>query len=884
MRLPYDLAVLVAKNLSVKDVFQCSLVSKSWHSLFTSDNVLFPFVQQLTHFDQEPLMLRCLPMGHDHHSNGDDEEEALSKGGDDATDADKDPKAKAEEERLKIEDLANQQWMKSSRVLVRSLGKSLNRERRWRRAEPTTRLYLPPVPIDGSDSDILEEWQGAAKSIKMKGGIVAVLFEKGSSIRIWNLDAEYDEIRDMTNKYIDDNMDLLKAQTKYGGPALPPYETQQVDALLRCARSGAARSAQLKVVKLRIAPTHFDFFLTASTLVTAAKNGEVDVYDMQSGQHRRTFKVEGNLHIGSLHVWMDYVVVGHGSHISLWNHKTGETLESELRTSHRANINGVFILDNDKHLMSIDESGIMVVTNRAAKRPEIETLLDVPLYPMIMVGQMGAPYAMRLLHMSHLCVWGKYSLGHYELYEPGLRHLPPLSSLLVNADGRIVDEEGQHSEDDAAVSVGIAALPAAASRAGTGRYTVLTEEERRLEDSKQTLAQLEATHDDLEKMYSEIAGDRSSEHPEGERMVRRRMNHVPAEDQYHIINIDPPVDLNPGGLVLSVDFRHAVYLHRNYVTVHEIDKIARKDESPHDELDNDIVEDGLDMDVCSVGLNPIDRQSQSFGPARPQASFRHDSALSLRQVIEQKEAKRAEAKRAKAGDTIDESLAGDLGSQTSDGDSNYETVSEGDDPADDEDLAEDMDGEQTEDNIETMMRNLHMDMWYKEIKYLVCKAEKASLRRVEAAMIRFTMGLSIERDEPAFGEPAAHAESLWFARKFLEEYVPELLAEIDVASLDINMLLSTVSFYAQRLHESKFRTPVLNVDHRGQVTTAAQLHRDMERVYRAARVPAARMPWSSNSDFVSKAACFLRYRAAAMDDGRVAVACENGYVVVMSFD
>ncbi|KAJ2777582.1 hypothetical protein GGI18_004170, partial [Coemansia linderi] len=298
MRLPYDLAVLVARQLSAKDVFHCSLVNKDWHRLFTSDDVLHPLVSQFSHYDQEPLLLRCMPNGHVHH--GEEEDEEVAEEG-------KDPKAEAEAERIKLEDLANQQWMKSSRVLARGLGKTLNRERRWRRAEPTCRLYLPPVPMDGSDSDILEEWQGRVKSVKMKGGMVAVLYEKGKSIRIWNLDTEYDEIRDMTERYINDNREILKAQTKYGGPPMPPYEEEQVDALLRCTRSGGPRNMKLKVVEMRIPPIMFDYFSNSDTLVAAAANGEVDVYDMVSGQHQRTLKVGGNLNIGSIHVWLDYL-------------------------------------------------------------------------------------------------------------------------------------------------------------------------------------------------------------------------------------------------------------------------------------------------------------------------------------------------------------------------------------------------------------------------------------------------------------------------------------------------------------------------------------------------------------------------------------------------
>ncbi|KAJ2889557.1 hypothetical protein IWW38_004633, partial [Coemansia aciculifera] len=549
--------------------------------------------------------------------------------------------------------------------------------------------------------------------------------------------------------------------------------------------------------------------------------------------------------------------------ISLWNHKTGEALESELQTSHRANINGVFILDNDKHLMSIDECGVIVVTDRAAKRPQIDTLLDLPLYPMIMVGQMGAPYAMRLLHMSHLCVWGKYSLGHYELYQPGLRNLPPMNSLIINPDGH--EEEGesdddQHPEQD---SVTNAAEPLVNN---VGLTANMTDEERWQDDARRALAQLEATQDDLERMYLEISGDRTSENPEGERARRRQMNRVPAVDQYHIINIDPPVDPEPTGLVLSVDCRHALYLHRNFLTVKVVDKVDELDELPPGEVDVD----GIRNSMQAMGFNPIDRQPPAHGPSE------------LLQVIAQREAEEEFKKIAKrkANDgagSIARAGSLEVGALVD------EVEEEEDDLVNDllDDNADDREGNY----MEAMVRNLRIGTWYKVVKYLVGeKMGRLNLRRIEMALIRFTMGLSIEQTMPGFASIPGHKDSLLIARRFMRENAAELLSEIDAGDLNITQLLTAVPFYAQRLHESKFRTAVVNVDHRGQVTTAAQVFRDMERVYRAAKLPDGRVPWSKNSGFVSKATCFLQHRVSAMDDGAVAVACENGYVVVLSFD
>ncbi|KAJ2771485.1 hypothetical protein GGI18_005031, partial [Coemansia linderi] len=271
---------------------------------------------------------------------------------------------------------------------------------------------------------------------------------------------------------------------------------------------------------------------------------------------------------------------------------------------------------------------------------------------------------------------------------------------------------------------------------------------------------------------------------------------------------------------------------------------------------------------ASVGLYPIDRAAQAFGPPK--------SGRSLRQVFEQSKAKKAPGGEPGSG-SGHEALVAEV-----EGEDGYETVTDDELPEEDE-LEEDV-AENEQHNIEVTMRNLRMQTWRREVRRLVMERGKSNLRRLESALIRFTLGLTIEKDEPVFGMVPMHKTSLWYGRKFMAEEVPELLAEIDAGMLDINMLLETVSFYAQRLHESWFREPVLNVDHRGQVTTAARLLRDMERVYRAARVPAAKMQWSRSADFVSKAVCFLQHRHTAMDDGRVAVGCENGYVVVLSFD
>ncbi|KAJ1999626.1 hypothetical protein GGI04_004490 [Coemansia thaxteri] len=842
MRLPFDLAVLVSKQLAPKDMYQCLLVCRAWNQLFSNSSNLLPLVRQLSHFDQEPMIFRCLQTGHAHEHDGGEVAETSNE--DEDAEVIKDPKAAAEAERAYLEEMANQQWLKNNKVLARFLSKTLNRERRWRRAEPTSRLYLPPVPMDGTDSDVLEEWQGPVQTVKMKGGLVVVLYKKGANIRIWNLDSEYDEVKEMANQYISDNREAILAQKKHSGVGLPPYAPEQIDALLRCARSGVPRRVDLRVIKMRSAPILFDFFTLTNILVTATDGGEVDLYDMVSGAHQRTFRIEGDLRIGSIHVWMDYLVVGHGTQITLWNHKTGERLESELQTAHRASINGIFILDNEQHLMSIDECGIMVVTNRSARRPETQTLLDVPLYPMIMVGQMGAPYAMRLLHMSHLCVWGKYSLGHYELYEPGLRHLPPLSSL------QIIPARNGEGEETPEAAVPDPAVPA---ESATASLSKLSKKERKLVESRQTLAQLEATHQDLERMYSEIAGDRNNEHPEGERVARRRLNRVPAEDKYHIINIDPPADMNPDALVLSVDFRHVIYLHRYYVSVHEL----QGQDAEADDMGR----------MCSMGLQPIDpRPKQAGPPRRPPPPFKAATgaadppgAAALWHVHTNGEG--AEA-------------------ASDDGDENYIDA--------DNDLGDELDNLFDPDArlpADLFLRHLREGSWNKAIGELFQGDQSAKLRQIELLGVQILISLQAAVENKDHDAAVAAVPYEQSARKFLREHMPELLDEFD-AGTDLAVLLPSVSYYAQRLHESHFAHPVLNFDHRGQVTTAARLHRDMERLSRAARLHTTGVDgeWGRTPGFVTRASMSLRHEASAMDDGRIAIGCANGYVVVASFD
>ncbi|KAJ2763681.1 hypothetical protein IWQ57_005485, partial [Coemansia nantahalensis] len=424
------------------------------------------------------------------------------------------------------------------------------------------------------------------------------------------LENGYDRIKEMTRDYIAANRAGLEEQTKHGGPQLPPFSEENVEALLRHARSGTPGPSALRTVRMRVKPAFFDFFESSKTLVTATLSGVVDVYDMGTGAHKRTLTLVSDSNVESIHVWLEYVVVSHGTRITLWDHTTGELLEDALQTAHRASITGVFVLDNDRHLLSIDRKGILVATNRDAAEPQSETLLDVPLYPVVLAGQMGAPYSMRLLHMTHLCVWGKFSLGHYEMYEPGLRSLPPLSSLVLPPppaeEG--VEDEGAPPQPPAveAVEAPPQPQPQPEPRNGRGPHGARsTNEEQRLAEAQQALAHLESAHENLEQMYSQMVGDRTDEHPEGERMERLRQIRVPADQRYHVLNIDTPFEHISNGKVLSADFKHALFQRSTFVQICDLESRAPVSEEPEGQ---------------SLGLFPVDPVPPAPDSDRPPLS------------------------------------------------------------------------------------------------------------------------------------------------------------------------------------------------------------------------------------------------------------------------
>lgn len=796
-KLPFDLVVLISKKLSATDIYQCSLVCHKWRSLFTCENILNSFIIRLSHFDQEPLMFKHLPIIHRNQKekgNEGDEEDT--------------PKR----QKMHLEEVANMQWMKDSRVLNRMFSKLMNRKSRWCYGEPTTRLYLPPVPLDGTDQDIRDEWQGQVKLVKLKYGIVAVLYEGGTSIRLWYLDTELDEVKAITDKYVEENKDLLKAQTKYSGPQLPSFTSEQVDTLLRCSRSGEAKKPVLKVIRLKTKTHLFDYMINTGMLATAGSQGVVDLYSIDTGKHQQRFQVESREEIGLIHIWKDYVMAAHGSRISIWNYKTGERLENGMQTAHQHQITGAFILDNVNHVMSVDEAGFIVITNRQADRTDVDWLMNVPLYPMIIVGQAGAPYGMRLLHMAHLCVWGKYSLGHYELYEPGLQNLPDINSLIINNQPQTAEQEktGENEEADVKIS-----------------------------GAQRTLAQLEATHADLEKMYSHMAGDIDEEHPEGLRIERRRRNRVAAEDQYHLISIDSPFTEQPDKQVLCVDFRHVLFDDGHLIKVCDI---GTKDKKPR---------------TAVIGIHPVDPLPKPVsGPIRPLPPQYLDQASLVHEFD-------------------------DLEIEDDADDQQWRMQPNDFDEIDQLELNQD--GEFEFESPTDMLLRMGIRKWPSEIPTLLHRdksTNRPDYRKIYLHATKMAIGLRVAIDVPSLLFDPQYSLPLLMAKEFLDNYLPNVVKAIE-DRIDEGGLVEGMSYYGQQLMESLNPTAVLNVDHRGQQASGKQLDREMCRMYRALGKDTE---LSGVPGFVSRPMNQLFKTAVAMDDSRIVCGCENGYVVVTSFD
>ncbi|KAJ2451005.1 hypothetical protein EV183_003899 [Coemansia sp. RSA 2336] len=766
LRLPFDLAVMIAGLLQPKDLYNCWLVCRGWYHLFTSDSILYPLFLQMSHFEQESFMFQCLPNGHEH--------EEADKG---AVEGEEKTERQKMEDQMRLEERASQQWLKDRRVLLRVIQNLQNRNLRWRRGQPSQRIYLPPVALDGMDADIREEWQGPVRLVKMKAGIIAVVYKGGRSIRLWNMATDYEKVKDMTASYIEQNRQALAAH-KSSGAVLPPFTDTQVETLLRCSKGGAPRKPVLSVIRSDVMPYFLDFYFMNNTLVTSSLAGQIDVFDMKTGKKRRQLELPSSGPVDSIHVWLQFVIVSHGSQLTLWNHVTGELLEDGLQTAHRSRITGVFILDDEKHLLSIDERGIMVVTNRSAENTSKDTLMDVPLYPLILTGTDGAPYSMRLLHMTHLCVWGKYSMGHFELYEPGLRNMPPLNSLIM------VDENNQPQQQQ--------------------QQQTNSRESREATEAQQALRQLVLTHENLEMMYNQMGLDADMHSSSASRLTRLRQNRVPPEQRYHVLNIDTSIDGLPEGNILSVDFKHVLLQRRCFMQICDLDEKFKHGEMPHGP---------------SLGIFPVEAVGPRIGPARADA------------VVE--------------GTGSDYEINWDLG--------------EGDNPL-----------EESRQEAERLRQQPQPNV------------SKADLYQLETLTTRYLMGMQVAREDFRFAQLESNKVLLQRGRAFMEELMPELLEAIDKDE-DPQAVIFAAPYYAQRAHEAKFDKPVLLVDHRGQPTTAQRLCADMQRIHRVTNV-SSRSQQQMKGGIIPPAVSRLRLVTAAMDDGQIAVGCENGYVVVTSFD
>ncbi|KAJ1899685.1 hypothetical protein LPJ81_004093 [Coemansia sp. IMI 209127] len=883
MGLPFDLTVMVIKCLGTRELYTCSQVSRGWRKLFTDPSVIHPILSQISHFDQEPVLFRHLPNGHGatHGSDskkeeGEEEEEQQRSDSKDGDGAEETPEAL----RTRLEESTNLQWVKNSKVIMRLLQKTLNREHRWRKARPTTRLYLPPVPLDGTNDDIKDEWQGAVKSVKMKSGIVAVLYDQGKCIHMWNLTSHYDEVQQITERYISDNKELLKAQKKYGGPELPPFTDANVESFLKCSRSGIPKTPVHSVIRLRRKPAIFDFQTVNNILVTATATGEVDVYDMKTGNHRRSFTASNRTDVvGVVHVWMDYVIMAHGPTISLWNHKTGEVLEDDMPTTHRARITGAFVLDNDNHVLTIDETGIIAITDRSAQSPQLDTLLDTPMYPIFMVGKAGAPYMMRLLHMSHLCVWGKYGFGHYELFEPGLHNLPPLDSLVMSspegaahqeaADPHAAGTDGEsdhHSENDEYFGWSTEEESGGEQREQEqGDEAVEHSDSQGSADSEtdRILEQLRHTHRDMETMYSHVIGDIDEEHPQGTRKERQALNKVPEESRYHMISIDAPFERGPIGDIISADFRRSLYLDWNFIQIADLESSKK----------GHVV-------AVSLGLYPTEPLVPKYGPGfLPLPSLRYGKS----NVVDPENMAKRRITKACARAPLESDPPACM----------PRPYIDGFDPTNDQHLhiikmLHGSDGRGVFEDELPAQRNPDTNRTHS----IGHSTDKVTLVYMETRIMRYIGILFYHMvDGPPFIRNSCTLEQAEEAREYIARFMPEIFDEI-VKGTGLHLILLLAPYYIQKIFESQFEdNPVLDVDHRGRTVGVRQLWRDIDRVHSITNGPYSfgqkyegGRSYYQSGDTMPFSMHGLQQTATAMDDSQIAVGCENGYVVVVSFD
>ncbi|KAI7824006.1 hypothetical protein BX661DRAFT_53788 [Kickxella alabastrina] len=446
---------------------------------------------------------------------------------------------------------------------------------------------------------------------------------------------------------------------------------------------------------------------------------------------------------------------------------------------------------------------------------------------MILAGEMGAPYAMRLLHASHLCVWGKYAFGHYEVYEPGLASLPPLSSLMLAPP---LPDEAEPEEPEG--------------------------EKFASNDPRATLVQLEATHREMELMYRDMASDRDSIFPEGRRIERQRRNRVPADERYHLINIDMPFEESPNGQVLCADFRRALFVFGTFIDIYDVEK--RQEGKPKG---------------APFGIFPVDPLPGTELPPGPPSLSLPVAGADEEQRMEEQEMEDSEW----VTDPSDDGVS----------DNDDHSVDEVDEVGEINETGEADDGRF---NVRHILQHLgfgiHNGDPLQSPPPIVPPSSlnaSSSILTIETAVLQSVFCLRISSDaphDPPNESSPFSAKNLAESREFLGKYMPELLAAC-LARAPVDSLISAAPYYIQRLYESRFSNePVATVDHRGERTTGQKVASDMERIMRAVGV----QPLWSVPGIVSPAAVMMDFVSSAMDDSKVAVGCNNGYVVITCFD
>ncbi|KAJ1805168.1 hypothetical protein LPJ56_005429, partial [Coemansia sp. RSA 2599] len=347
-----------------------------------------------------------------------------------------------------------------------------------------------------------------------------------------------------------------------------------------------------------------------------------------------------------------------------------------------------------------------------------------------------------------------------------------------------------------------------------------------------------------------------------------------AEQRYHIINIDSPFEEPPEGDVICVDFRRALYLYGTAIEIFDVDKR----------------QNGRPVGV-PLGLFPVDSDPRiKLPPAPPKQRSKAEEAGESGEAGERSGAdndddawstEESDAAFPETVEDLEEALAGWDAHYGRHGEfAQYVQLLRGLEgmPVRGEEHRHDQEQPDQQGHEEGQEGAAQLELLStSDIN------DGSELGLIEAVVMRCIITLRMSMDlPPGAASGAQEIKLVEQSRQFLGRYFPEIFAAC-YARVDPQVLLSAAPFYIQRLHESRFDQPTINVDHRGQKTTAEQLVRDMKRVYRAAGVRNAGQ-WTSQEGFVPLAATQLLFTSAAMDDGRVAVGCTNGYIVVTTYD